>query len=130
MEPCGEWQAHQVRSSVLAAPLPGSCVAAAAFGSGSGSCALGWDSGRLLGARLLPLALLQVHAGLSHAPLLPPPLARMGRSRASQSLLLRAHVDLSQAPLVPLPPAHTATLPLLGRCVMVCASWGNNWQAA
>ena len=90
-EPCREWQACQVHSSVLAATLPGSCVAEAAFGSGLGGCASGWDSGRLLGAQLLPLAPLQVcmglsHADLSQAPLAPVPLARMGPSQAVWSL--------------------------------------------
>ena len=133
---------------MLAGPLPGICVAAEAFGSVMGGYALGWDSGQLLGAHLLPLAPLKVHTGLSHVglywtPLAPLPLVRASHTQTVWSSPLRAHTILSWSPLAPLahaiclrslllppPLACAASLPLLGWCVAICASWRNDWQAA
>ena len=101
-EPCGELQAHQVHSSLLAAPLPGSCVAAAAFGAGLGGCALGWDSSRLLGLCLLPLALLQVCAGLSRTGLYWASLASLPPVPTSCPWAVQSHrCGLAQASLGP-----------------------------
>ena len=129
-EPCREWQARQVPSSLIAG---GGCVPAAAFGSGPGGCALGWDSSWLLGACLLPLALLPVCMGLFHAGFfralasLPPVRASCAHSVRSRRCGLSLWcTDLLSVPSSAFAPARAPTLLLLGLCVGVHASWRNN----
>ena len=119
-----------------------------AFGSGPGGCALGWDSGWLLGVCLLPLAPLQVRASLYWAPLTPllllffeqiavramPGLFGHTAAGLHKPLLVSSGAVgariCSRSLLVPPSPACAAVLPPLGQCVGVRASWRNDWQAA
>ena len=112
-EPFREWQVHRVCSPVRVGSPPGICALAVAFGSGPGGCVPGGDSGRLLGMPPLLICSAGTTAG-SHRPL-------PGHHSAATTT---ACVGCSP------PQMHVVTLPLLGRCVRVRASWGNNWQAA